>query len=245
MERGRRSYPAFYKNNPNGELAEKALYNAYVSFDKANNTARASEASHLFIAKYPKSPYTQKMMLSNAKFAEKQYNFELAQRLFYDYYKKFPKDKEARKALYNAALFAELLEMNKTAISLYDEYLRKGDVSPAEHKAIVISEAKMSGRMATEKMALMYRRLAYQATSTAEKIDIWAELARQYEKAGKTEDKDKVVNQIWWVGSQQKVQFTGLAAQYVAERSFGRLTKSGRTTTRSSFASLRRIWCLC
>ena len=220
------SYLAFYKKNPNGDLAEKALYNAYVSFDKANDTARASEASHLFIAKYPKSPYTQKMMLSNAKFAEKQYDFELAQRLFYDYYKKFPKDKEARKALYNSALFAELLEMNKTAISLYDDYLRDRSVPDKERKAIVISEAKLYRKDGDwEKMALMYRRLIYRSQSTAEKLDLMGELARQYEKGGKIAEKETVVNQIRWTASSQNAQLKGLAAQYVAEVRFRALAK--------------------
>ena len=220
------SYLSFYKTNPNSELAEKALYNAYVSFEKAGDPARTSEASHLFIARYPKSPYTQKMMLSNAKFAEKQYDFDRAQRLFYDYYKKFPKDKEARKALYNAALFAELLEMNKTSITLYDEYLKDRSVPVEERKAIAISEAKMYRKDGDwEKMALMYKRLIYRAQSTGEKLELMGELARQYEKGGKIAEKEGVVNQIRWTAASQKTALSGLPAQYVAEAQFRALAK--------------------
>lgn len=216
------SYLNFYRNNPTGPLAEKSLYNAFVSYEKAGDVAKASEASRLFVAKFPKSEYSQKLSLNLAKLAEKQYDFETAQTLYQDYYRKFPKDKEARKALYNAAVFAELLEKNTAAITLYEDYLKNRDVTQEEKKAIHISEAKIYRKQGNwDKVTVIYRRMIREARSQDEKLKLLAELARQYEKGGKVTERTAILNEIRYMydGVKGKKE-GGLAVQYAAEARF-------------------------
>ena len=42
------AYAAYYKKNPTGNLSEKSLYNAYVSYDKATEPVLASDTAKLF-----------------------------------------------------------------------------------------------------------------------------------------------------------------------------------------------------
>jgi TolA-binding protein len=220
------SYLAFYKANASGPLAEKALYNAFVSYEKSGDAAKTAETSRLFIAKYPKSEYTQRMTLNLAKLAEKQYDFEQAQRLYADFYRKYPKDKEARKALYNAAVFAELLEDSRNAKSLYEEYLRSKEVSAEEKRAIQISLAKIYRKDGNwEKVTQTYRRLARDSKSTEEKLNVLADLAKLYEKGGKIAERDNLVKEIRYLYESAKgVKISGPAVQYAAESRFKALT---------------------
>lgn len=216
------AYLVIYRASPSGPLAERSLYNAYVSFEKAGDVAKTAEMSKLFIAKFPKSAYTQKMQLTLAKNAERQYDFETAQRLYLDYARKYPKDKDARKALYNAAVFAEMLEMNKLALSLYNEYSKDRATTAEEKKAIQISEAKLYRKDGDlEKMALTYRRLAREAKSIDEKLTILAELVHQYETRGKLAEKEQLLKEMRWMyKSAGDAKVTGQGAYYIAETEF-------------------------
>jgi len=218
-------YFQFYTANPTGPLAEKSLYNAYVSFEKGEDVVRSAETSKLFIAKFPKSQYAQQMTLALAKNAERQYDFEIAQDLYENYHKKFPQDKEARKALYNAAVFAELLERNQEALALYGQYL-KGNVTPEEKRAIWVSQAKIHRRLGNwNEVSNVYRRLARESKSLDERLSYLGELARQYDRGGKLAERTAVINEMRVMYSQGGKKASGMGAQFVAEAMFKSLSK--------------------
>jgi TolA-binding protein len=216
------AYMKVYKASPAGPLAERALYNAYISYDKGGNAAHSAEASRLFIAKFPKSQYTERLTIGLAKAAESAYDFAVAQRLYVDFYHKYPKARDARKALYNAAVFAEVLEMNKEALALYTEYLRDRSIVEKEKRAIQVSLAKLYRKTGDlEKMTLTFRRLARDAGSHDEKMGYLGELARQLEQLGKTTDKEGLVKEMRWLhNAAPGEKLTGLGAYYVAEAEF-------------------------
>ncbi len=215
-------YMAVYRANPNGNLAERSLYNAVVSYEKGGETVKAAQASQMFVAKYPKSQYTEKLMLSQARLAEQQYDFELAQKLFMDFRKRFPKNAESKKALYNAAVFAELLEKNDSAIHLYNEYLADRSVNETERRAIQESQVKIYRRMGQfDKMAAGLRKLARDSKGLEEKMRYTAELARQYDVAGKVNEKNGVLKELkYQYESSKEAKVSGTAAYYVAEAMF-------------------------
>ena len=214
-------YMGVYRANPSGPLAEKSLYNAVVAYEKAKEPTKASEATQVFVSKYPKSPYTEKLTLAQARLAEQQYDFDTAQRLFSDFHKKFPKNAESRKALYNAAVFAELLEKNDTAATLYNQYLAS-KVTEKEKQAIQESLAKVYRKQGQyDKMAASLRRLSRDAKSTEDRMRYLAELARQYDVAGKVTDKNAVVKELTYQFNAAKdMKVTGTTAYYVAEGLF-------------------------
>lgn len=222
------AYYKVYKSNPAGRLAEKSLYNAVVSYEKAGDTPKSAEVSRLFISKYPKSEYTERLSLALAKAAEKQYDFDRAQRAYYDFYKKFPKNKESRKALYNAAVFAELLEQNTQALSLYNEYLRDKGVSYDEKKSIQISEAKIFRKQGKwDQVNLTYRRMVRDARSADEKLALMGELSRQFDRGGRTAEKEQTLKELRWMYEQgnKNSKNLGPGVQYVAEAEFRALDK--------------------
>jgi TolA-binding protein len=217
------AYLKVYQTNPNGSLAEKSLYNAEVSYEKGGDSVKAAAMSRMFIAKFPKSQYTEGLTLSLAKAAEKQYDFDQAQKLYYDFYKKYPKDKEARKALYNAAVFSELTESYSRAESQYNEYLRDKSVSYDERKAIQISLAKIYRKQGKlDQMALEYRRMIRDAHSLDEKLALLGELSRQYERAGRETDKETTLKELLYLykSSGKDSKNIGPAVQYVGEAAF-------------------------
>lgn len=216
------TYYTFYQKHPSSPLAEKALYNAFVSFDKAGNTAKSAEVSRLFVTKFPKSEYTKRFTLSLAKSSEKQYDFEQAQKLYFEFHQKFPTDKEAKKALYNSAVFAELTERNATAISLYDQYVKEVRPTGDELKAILISQAKLYRKEKNwEKMASIYRKLQREARTPDEKLSLMGDLAHNYEVGGKMAERDQLMKEIrYYYEQNSKVNTTGPAFEYVAEAKF-------------------------
>ncbi len=216
------SYMAIYKSNPNGPLAERSLYNAVVSYEKAQDSTKATAASQTFVTKYPKSQYTEKLTLSQARLAEQQYDFDTAQRLFSEFHKKFPKNPEARKALYNSAVFAELLEKNDSAATLYNEYLADRSVAEKERRAIGESLAKIYRKLGQyDKMAAALRRLARDSHSSEDRLRYTAELARQYDLAGKMAEKNGVLKELRsQYESTNGAKVTGTTAYYVAESLF-------------------------
>jgi len=215
------SYFRFYQQNPKSDLAEKALYNAFVSYDRAEKSDKSTEMARVYVAKYPKSENAGKMILNIAKSAERAYDFEQAQRFYAEYAEKYPNEKEARKALYNAAVFSELLEKNKEALKLFDDYLKAPGVGQDERRAVQISESKIYRKEGNwEKVKSIYRELAKEAKSQDERIKILAELARLLEKAGKNSDKDALVKEIKNQLDSKKKATSGLASLYLAEVQF-------------------------
>lgn len=215
------AYFKFYQKNPKSDLAEKALYNAFVSYDKGEKTEKATEMARVFVSKYPKSDYTGKMILNIAKSAERAYDFEQAQRFYAEYAEKFPKEKEARKAVYNAAVFSELLEKNKEALKLFDTYLKEPGVGEDEKRAVRISESKIYRKDGNwDKVKSIYKELAKESKSQDERVKILADLARLLEKAGKTSDKDAVVKEIKAQVDPKRKATLGLASSYLAEIQF-------------------------
>jgi tetratricopeptide (TPR) repeat protein len=217
------TYAGIYQNDPASPLAEKALYNALVSFEKAGETAKAQDLTRKFIAKYPKSQYTEPLVLSMAKNAEKLYEFDEAQRLYYDFAKNHPKSKEARKALYNSAVFAELLEKNASAIERYNEYLKGGRVSGEEARAIQVSLAALHRRSGNwDAFRKTYAQMVRDTPKVEEKLALLGELARQYDAAGRQADKSDTANQIRSVfaSSGKSTKNIGVAAEFIAEAAF-------------------------
>ena len=216
------TYLAIYKNDPNSSLAEKALYNSLVSFDKAGETAKAQEVTRLFISKYPKSHYTEPLLLTMAKNAEKLYEFEEAQKLYHDFYRNHPKSKEARKALYNSAVFAELLEKNSAAIERYNEYLKSGRVSLEEAKSIQVSLAKLNRKSGNwDAFTRTYRQMMKDAPKMEDKMALLGELIHQYEVGGKSQAKADAMRELRGMFAAHKSsKNTGLAAKYIAEAEY-------------------------
>ncbi len=216
------AYLNVYKANPAGKLAEQSLYNAVVTYEKSGDNAKATEVTKLFIAKYPKSEYAQKLTLRLASLAEKRYDFAEAQRLYGDYWKKFPKDKEAKGALYNAAVFAELLEQHTAAIQLYETYVKNRFASKDEELNITLSEAKMYRKQNNwGKVTEIYRRLASRATSAASRINYLGELAHQYDKGGRQGEKIALLKEMRSLYLSAKgARLTGHGLQYTAEAMF-------------------------
>ena len=221
------SYLKFYESNPNSPLAEKALYNAYVSCQKQEDAQKTAQMAKLFIVKFPKSSYSGKIMLSLAQESEKQSDFETAQKQYQEFYKRFPEDKEAKKALYNAAVYAELLEYNRLALQLYDTYQKEGKPSEKELRAIEISRAKIYRKeKEMDKSAAIYVKLAKESRTLSERIDILGELARNFEKAGMISKKEGIVSEIKKITEANKrVKSTGNAAYYLAESYFKEIEK--------------------
>ncbi len=225
------TYLAYYKKNPESPLAEKSLYNSYVSFQKAKENKRVTEVGRLFLVKYPSSSYSEGILLDIARAAEKTYDFDQAQKGYMDFAKKFPKSKEAQNALFNAAVFAELLEYNKLALQLYDDYLKDGKASAAEKKSITVSQAKLYRKEGNwDKVSSIYRKLAKESRVESERVEYLAELARIYDKAGKKKEKEALLNEFRILYEGKKIaQAGGTAAPYVAEAKFKSIDKQKQT----------------
>jgi TolA-binding protein len=229
------NYLSFFQKNPNSALAEKSLYNAYISYEKAGELVKSSQAVNLFITKFPKSDYTPKLTLAQAKSAEKMYDFEQAQKLYADFYRRHPNDREAKKALYNAAVLAELLEKNKEAIALYNDHMKVESPSREEKRAIWISQAKLYRKEGNwEKMASTYRQLIRDARNVEERLNFLGEMARQYDKAGRMREKGDVLGEIKALAGNLKGPKLGLAAPYFAETKLKALEKQ-----REKYASIK------
>ncbi len=225
------TYYGYYKKNPSSALAEKSLYNAYVSFQKSKDAKKSMEVGRLFLVKFPSSTYCEGIMLDIAKLAEKNYDFDQAQKVYLDFQKKFAKSKEAKKALYNAAVYAELLEYNKLALQLYDEYLKTEKVSNEEKKAITISQAKLYRKEGNwDKVTAIYRKLAKESSSESQRVEYLAELGRLYERAGKKKEKESILNEFRVLYEGKKIaQSGGAAAPFVAEAKFKSIEKQKQT----------------
>lgn len=210
-------YLKFYKANPTGALSEKSLYNAIIAYEKGNEVGKSADAAAIFLAKFPKSNYSQRLILANAKNAERLYDFETAQKLYLDFAHRFPSDKEARKSLYNAAVYAELLEWNKQAIELYTEYMRK-PVPDDEAKSIEISLAKLHRKQGNfDKMVSGYRKMSRAAKTVEDKMAYLAELARHLENAGKMSERNNIVLELRSMYENADPKPRGAGVQYVAE----------------------------
>ncbi len=225
------TYLALYKSDTSSPLAEKALYNALVSFEKAQEVDRAQELTRQFVAKYPKSTYTEPLLLSMAKNAEKLYEFEEAQKLYHDFYRNHSSSKEARKALFNSAVFAEILEHNGAAIDRYNDYLKSGKVSPDEQRAIQISLAKLTRKQGNwEQFGKIYHQIVKDTPKVEDKLALLGELAHQYELAGRGAAKQETVREIQALYTKlgKNAKNTGYAAGYVAEAEFNAVNGTRR-----------------
>lgn len=215
------AYFQFYQKNPKSELAEKALFNAFVSYEKANDLEKKSEMARVLVAKFPQSTFAPKALLTLAKDSEKNYDFERSQRFYLEYAKKFSKEPEARKALYNAAVFSDLLEKNKQALTLYESYLKEGKVPPEERVAIQESQVNLYVRLKNwKKVEATYRELIAQEKNRTEKLKLLAELGSLYERNGLKKERNQIRDEIRKQVNPKNKDRLGLASLFAAEADF-------------------------
>jgi len=215
------AYFQFYQKNPKSELAEQSLFNAFVSYEKADKQDKKSEMARVLVAKFPNSAYTPKALLTLAKDSEKNNDFERAERFYLEYAQKYPKETEARKALYNAAVFSDLLEKNQQALRLYDEYLKPGGVSKEERNAILESKAALYQRLKDWKnVDKTYRELMATENKSEDKLRLLAELGGLYERNGLKAERDKIRDEIRSKINPKMKTNLGLASLFAAEADF-------------------------
>jgi TolA-binding protein len=218
------AYWRAYQTNPKGELAEKSLYNAHVSYTKSQKKQRADEVTKVFLTQFPKSVHSADFALAAAKAAEERFDFQQAQQLFEKFHANHPKHKEARKALFNAALFAELLGNAKEAKDLYGQYLRSGTIPEEERQAIELSLLAIHKKLKDlNEMEKMFRSLVRDAKTTKDKLGYLAELAKQFELAGQAKDRERLVREIasmYESSAESARKDFGPALEYVAEARF-------------------------
>ena len=126
LRRVARSYEEFYEEFPSSENADKALYNASISYDKVGNKRKANRLRKLLLTKFKKSPLAVDVSFYVAKSYEQRTKYKQAAKAFLGFYKKYAeRDKRARDALFNAAVFYAGVGEVEKANKLRREYLKK------------------------------------------------------------------------------------------------------------------------
>lgn len=216
------AYLKYYKSDTDGTLAEQALYNSVVSYEKSGDEAKLKEAAFLFMERYPKNEYNKRLILLQAKSAEQDYDYAKARDLYRKFYSQNPKDPQAKKALFNAAVFAELTEDNRAALSLYEDYLKQPGVTAKERKDILVSQSKLNRKTGDfRRTEESYRALLQQSATLEEKGEYLAKLAELYEKNGRRSDREALLQEIEALAKgRSNPKDLGPAVEYLAESRF-------------------------
>ena len=157
------AYLKFYRDYPQSDFADDAVYNAAVSYDLGNRLDKANEMRRFLVSKIPDSPLVPETLYNIAQSYERIVDFANAAEYLELFAKRYPKDKRSKDAIYNAGLyratlgdFAGAYESRTRFISLYpnDPEARKVAYAICEAKedeARAADEAK--DRDATKKWA--------------------------------------------------------------------------------------------
>lgn len=130
-------FRGFQKEFPDSQYSDKAVYNALVIYNKADELDNAIEAADLLLAQYKKSELVEPTHFMLAGFHERVANFQQSADMFSKYYDTYrdPKDikdaakkgavvKKAADALYNAGVYYQGIGDYKNAISHYEKYTK-------------------------------------------------------------------------------------------------------------------------
>jgi TolA-binding protein len=120
---------AFQKEFPTDKNADRALYNASLSFYKISAVDRALTTSRLLIDQYPSSELVPNVNIDTAQAYEGLANYEQAAEFYERFFRKFPADKRAATSLYNAIAlnrglkkYAKAIELSQTFIRFYPKH---------------------------------------------------------------------------------------------------------------------------
>ena len=136
----------FVKEFPKSALSPKALYNATVVYDNADELDNATVVAEQLVTQFPETdkgkdpaskddpPIIPEMILRLASLAERTARFDKAANYYEQYVSRFTKEKDAKlaaalypraaDALYNAAIYHEGLGDDATAITEYGNYIK-------------------------------------------------------------------------------------------------------------------------
>ncbi len=108
------------------ELGEKALYNAGINFEKAENWPAAIKIFRQLIVKYPKSTFRKHALLTIADYSQKLGRFDESQRLYTRFLGEFPRSTAGYKdILYQVAYVAWHLKNYSKAYAYFTRYLNQ------------------------------------------------------------------------------------------------------------------------
>lgn len=137
-----KAYEDFQAEFPRSENADKALYNASVTWDLVGNRERADQLRKRLLEEYRDSPLRADVQFYVAKSFEQRAEYGKAAELFEQFSDAYPADGRARDALYNAGVFYAGIGQVKAANALRTKYLQKyGKTKEGEAEAAAISFA--------------------------------------------------------------------------------------------------------
>lgn len=189
-------YEEFYREFPQSDNADEALFNASVAYDKAGQKDKADDLRRRLLAEYPTSPLTADVAFYVAKQYEERTQFEEAAKGFLEFARKFPGDPRARDALFNAAVFFAGVGNVATSTKLREEYLKSfGRAKGGEKEAAAIYWSIARDLDRAGKWREAADRYAEYAKNFPDTVEFWdalwreAELRRERLRLGSKADK--------------------------------------------------------
>ncbi len=224
-------YQDFYEQFPKSENADKALFNASVSWDKAGKKENADELRRKLLKEYPKSPLRADVAYYIAKQSEERTEFKVAAKSFLDFARKHEDDPRARDALYNAAVFYAGVGSVKTATKLREEYLKKyGRAKKAQKEAAdiywsIAQDLERGGRY--RDAATRYRDYAKEFSNTDRFWDaLWNEAELRQTKLRQRSKAERIKRDIlgtYQYRKKRKKKLPDNAKLYASQVAFERL----------------------
>lgn len=211
--------------DPRGNDADKALFNAAVAQESDRRYGAATETYERIVSEYPQSTLVDEALFRAAVNHQRFFDFDKAvtayQRLGTE--PRFKSSTHRHDALYNAALIAENDQRYTLAADLWKQYAQSDKTSPdeaatAQFRAALSIEKLGSAARAEQELSQFVSRYAQTPSAAPQVVEAYVRLAKLEQKQGNPFDATENFKRAAQLG--QKLPPGSDAAEYAAEAAF-------------------------
>jgi TolA-binding protein len=202
FEEAAQEFVGLVNEDPKNKFADKALYNAAISYQKIHKYDSASNIFERIITDYDKSEYFEDAIFQLGENSKKFYNFERAINSYLALVKRFPASENAPYCLFTAASLLDYTGKTNEAAAQYENYYRqfgqRDDASEAVFRAAKTYEKLNDSRNALRLYDMFVNNRTFSANPKLnEKIIMaYAKMAEIYDKEGNNKKVTQLYNTI-------------------------------------------------
>lgn len=244
LESGADQYLTLIAEDPKREFADKMMYNAALSLEKARRPLKAAGLYERLYKEYPTSEHAPEAMFRVATKNEQVFNFDRAVDTYTALVKQYPKTPQAANAQINVGFALEGQQKYERAAQEFEKFATvfpdKPEAPDVFFRAALVHKKRGAPQAEIDVLTRFIRRYESRSAQAAQVVEAWTRIGEIHaELAKKDAGRKKQATEAWRAavrqferarGSQTAAYFAAKSAFSLADQSYESYARMGVTS---------------
>lgn len=244
LEDGADKYLALIEEDPKREFADKMMYNAALSLEKARRPLKAAALYERLYKEYPKSEHAPEAMFRVASKNEQVFNFDKAVDTYLGLVKQYPKSEKAADAQVNAGFALDAAQKYERAAQEFERFATlfpdRPEAPDVFYQAALVHKKRNAPAAELDVLSRFIKRYESRAAQAPKIVEAYTRIGDINDELSKSDaTKKKKALDAWEAavknfdrakGSQAAAYFAAKSAFSLAEQDYGSYAKLAITS---------------